>query len=409
MKKQEENEFERISKLLAEELRAGKKLTGKDGALTPLLKQVLESALEGELDEHLQETRADTGNRRNGHTQKNLKTSFGDIEIFPPRDRDGSFDPQTIAKRQRVLPGDLDEKILALYSRGLSYSDIRSQVEEIYGIQVSDGTISAITDRIIPVIREWQSRPLETIYPIIWMDAMHFKVRDEGSVKSKAIYTILGVSLEGRKEILGLYQGESESASFWLQVLSDLSQRGIKDILIASIDNLKGFAEAIESIFPKSEVQLCVIHQIRNSLKYVPWKNQQEFMKDLKAVYKASTKETAEHNLDKLEAKWGKQYPIVFKSWRSNWERLSNYFKYPEPIRRLIYTTNTVEGYHRMVRKVTKSKGAFTSDMAALKLIYLATMNFHKNWQNGIFDWPAILNQLTIIFEDRIFRDDTLK
>lgn len=409
MSKKEDQEFNELSKRLAKELRSGKKLTGKDGAITPLIKQVIEAALEGELDEHIKETKPDSGNRRNGHTQKNLKSSFGDIEIFPPRDREGSFDPQTVAKRQRVLPGDLDEKILALYSRGLSYRDIRSQVEEIYGVQVSDGTISAITDRIIPAVREWQSRPLETLYPIIWMDAMHFKVRDEGSVKSKAIYTILGVDLEGKKEVLGLYQGESESASFWLQVLSDLSQRGIKDILIASIDNLKGFADAIENIFPKSEVQLCVIHQIRNSLKYIPWKNQREFIRDLKTVYKASTKETAEHNLDKLETKWGKQYPIVLRSWRTNWERLSNYFKYPEPIRKLIYTTNTVEGYHRMVRKVTKSKGAFTSETAVLKLVYLATMNFHKRWQNGIRDWPAILNQLTIIFEDRIFRDDTLK
>lgn len=404
-----ESDFNELSKKLAEELRNGKKLTGKNGALTPLLKQVLESALEGELDEHIKETKADKGNRRNGHTQKNLKTSFGDIEIFPPRDREGSFDPQTVSKRQRVLPGDLDEKILALYSRGLSYSDIRSQVEDIYGVQISDGTISAITDRIIPVVREWQNRPLETIYPIIWMDAMHFKVRDEGSVKSKAIYTILGVNLEGKKEVLGLYQGGNESASFWLQVLSDLSQRGIKDILIASIDNLKGFADAIESIFPATEVQLCVIHQIRNTLKYIPWKNQREFMRELKTVYKASNKEIAEHNLDKLETKWSKQYPIVFKSWRANWERLSNYFKYPEPIRRLIYTTNTVEGYHRMVRKVTKSKGAFTSETAVIKLVYLATMNFHKKWQNSIYDWPTILNQLSIIFENRIFRDDTLK
>lgn len=402
MKTEENTKFDQISKMLAEDLRGGKKLTGKDGVLTPLLKRILEASLEGELDDHIKETKEGTGNRRNGHTQKNLKTSFGDIEIFPPRDRDGSFDPQTIAKRQRVLPGDLDEKILSMYSHGSSYSDIRSQVEEIYGIQVSDGTISAITDRVIPVIREWQSRPLDTIYPIIWMDAMHFKVRDEGRVKSKAIYTILGVNLEGKKEVLGLYQGESESASFWLQVLSDLSQRGVKNILIVCIDNLKGFADAIESIFPESEIQLCVIHQIRNSLKYIPWKNQREFMRDLKAVYKASTREIAEHNLDKLEAKWGKQYPIVFRSWRSNWERLSNYFKYPEPIRRLIYTTNTVEGYHRMVRKVTKSKGAFTSDMAVLKLVYLATMNFHKKWDRSIYDWPTILNQLTIIFENRI-------
>jgi putative transposase len=409
MKNQENLNFDQISKILAEELRSGKKLTGKDGVLTPLLKQILESALEGELDEHIQETKPDTGNRRNGHTQKNLKTSFGDLEILPPRDRDGTFDPQTIAKRQRVLPGDLDEKILALYTRGLSYSDIRSQIEDIYGIQVSDGSLSAITDRIIPVIREWQSRPLESIYPIIWMDAMHFKVRDEGTVKSKAIYTILAVNLEGKKEVLGLYQGENESASFWLQVLTDLSQRGIKDILIASIDNLKGFSSAVESMFPKTEVQLCVIHQIRNSLKYIPWKNQREFMRDLKDVYKASTKETAEYNLDKLEAKWGKQYPIVFKSWRANWDHLSNYFKYPEPIRRLIYTTNTVEGYHRMVRKVTKSKGAFTSDTAVIKLVFLATMNFQKKWQNSIYDWPNILNQLTIIFEERISKSDTLK
>jgi transposase-like protein len=241
------------------------------------------------------------------------------------------------------------------------------------------------------------------------MDAMHFKVRDEGTVKSKAIYTILAVNLEGKKEVLGLYQGESESASFWLQVLTDLSQRGIKDILIASIDNLKGFSSAVENMFPKTEVQLCVIHQIRNSLKYIPWKNQREFMRELKDVYKASNKETAEYHLDKLEAKWGKQYPIVFKSWRSNWDRLSNYFKYPEPIRRLIYTTNTVEGYHRMVRKVTKSKGAFTSDTAIIKLVYLATMNFQKKWQNSIYDWPNILNQLTIIFEERISKGDTLK
>ncbi len=409
MKTEENTKFDQISKMLAEELRGGKKLTGKDGVLTPLLKQILEASLEGELDDHIKETKEGTGNRRNGHTQKNLKTSYGDIEIFPPRDRDGSFEPQTVAKRQRVLPGDLEEKILALYSRGLSYSDIRSQIEEIYGLQVSDGTISSITDRVIPLIREWQSRPLETLYPIIWMDAMHFKVRDDGSVRSKAIYTILAVTLEGKKEVLGLYQGESESASFWLQVLSDLSQRGIKDILIASIDNLKGFADAIESIFPKSEVQLCIIHQIRNSLRYIPWKNQREFMRDLKAVYKASTIELAEHNLDKLEEKWGKQYPVVFKSWRSNWDRLSNYFKYPEPIRRLIYTTNTVEGYHRMVRKVTKSKGAFTSDTAVLKLVYLATMNFNKRWDRSIYDWPTILNQLTIIFGNRILRDDTLK
>lgn len=404
----EKFDLDNFKKDLAKKIKEGKGLTGKDGALTPLLKEVIEAAMEGELDEHIKDTKESNSNRRNGHTRKNLKSSLGAFEISTPRDREGSFSPQTMPKRQRVLPGDLDEKILALYSRGLSYRDIRSQIEEIYDVEISDGTISSITDRIIPVIREWQSRPLERIYPIIWMDAMHFKIREEGQVRSRAIYTIMAVNMKGYKEVLGLYQGESESASFWLQVLTDLNYRGVEDILIASIDNLKGFAEAIESVFKKTEVQLCVIHQIRNTLKYIAWKNQKPFMKDLKKVYKASTKEIAEHNLDEMEKEWGKQYPIVFKSWRTNWERLSNYFKYPEPIRKLIYTTNTVEGYHRMVRKVTKSKGAFTSDMAALKLVYLATMNFHKKWNNKIFGWNIIFNQLSIIFEDRIEKNDTV-
>ena len=401
-------DLEEFKKEIARKIREGKGLTGKEGALTPLLKEILEAAMEGEMDEHLKESKEVEENRRNGHTRKNLKSSLGAFELSTPRDRSGSFNPRTIEKRQRVLPGDLDEKILALYSRGMSYRDIRSQMEEIYGIDISEGTISSITDRVIPVIREWQSRPLERLYPIIWMDAMHFKVRDEGQVRSKAIYTILGLNMDGCKEVLGLYQGDSESASFWLQVLSDLQQRGVEDILIASIDNLRGFADAIESIFPEAEVQLCIIHQIRNSIKYVSWKNYREFMRDLKEVYKAGTKEVAENNLDKMEKKWGKQYPVVFKSWRTNWDRLSNYFKYPEPIRRLIYTTNTVEGYHRMVRKVTKSKGAFTSETAVLKLVYLATMNFNERWQNRVWGYPTILNQLTMIFEDRIKTNDTL-
>ncbi len=395
---EEDFNLDDFKKEVARKIREGKGLTGKDGALTPLLKEILEGAMEGEMDQHLRETKEDTGNRRNGYTRKNLKSSLGAFEIATPRDREGSFMPQTIEKRQRVLPGDLDDKILSLYSRGMSYRDIRAQMEEIYGVEISEATISSITDRIIPLIREWQARPLERLYPIIWMDAMHFKIRVEGQVKSKAIYTILGVNMDGHKEVLGLYQGGSESAAFWLQVLNDLKQRGVEDILLASIDNLKGFAEAIESIFPLAEVQLCVIHQIRNSLKYVTWKNQREFMRDLKEVYRANTKEVAEHKLDLLEQRWGKQYPTVIKSWRFNWERLSNYFKYPEYIRRLIYTTNTVEGYHRMVRKVTKSKGAFTSETAALKLVYMATLNFQKKWKQGIKNWPSILNQLMIIF-----------
>lgn len=379
--------WEEFSKEAAELIRQGKPLTGEGGIFSPLIKQVVEAALEGELDSHLSATREQEGNRRNGRTQKNLKSSLGGIEIFTPRDRNGSFEPQTIEKRQTVLPGDLDEKIMGLYGLGMSYKDIQTHLNEMYGLSVSDGVINSITDRVVPAIREWQSRPLERLYAIVWMDAIHFKIREDGRVITKAVYSVLGVNMKGQKEVLGLYLGHNESATFWLQVLNDLNQRGVEDMLIASIDNLNGFAEAIENIFPKSEVQLCVIHQIRNSMKYIPWKNYREFMKDLKKVYQAGTLELAEYYLDELDQKWGEKYPVVIKSWRSNWSRLSQYFKYPEQIRRLIYTTNTVEGYHRMVRKVTKTKGAFTSDTAMLKLVYLATLNFQKKWVNNLRDW----------------------
>ena len=332
---------------------------------------------------------------------------MGGLEIFTPRDRNSSFEPQIIEKGQRVLPGDLDEKIVGLYGLGMSYSDIQSHMADMYGLSVSDGLINTSTDKIIPVVREWQARPLERLYCMIWMDAMHFKVREEGRVITKAVYTVLGVNLRGEKEILGLYVGDHESATFWMQVLSDLNQRGVEDILITSIDNLRGFAEAIESVFPKTEVQLCVVHQIRNTLKYVNWKHSRELIRDLKTVYRATTQELAEHNLDQFEEKWGQKYPKAVEGWRRNWDRLSHYFKYPAPIRKLIYTTNTVEGYHRMVRKVTKSKGAFTSETAVVKLIYLATINFQKRWQNRILGWPTMLNQLSIYFEDRILKSDT--
>jgi transposase-like protein len=404
----EKIEWEEFSKRAAELIREGKPLTGEGGVFSPLIKQVVEAALEGELDSHLTETRKGTKNRRNGRTQKNLKSSLGGIEIFSPRDRNGSFEPQTIEKRQTMLPRDLEDKILGLYGLGMSYSDIQTHLTEMYGLTVSDGTINAITDRIIPAIREWQSRPLERLYAIVWMDAIHFKIREDGRVITKAVYTILGVNLKGEKEVLGLYIGQNESASFWLQVLTDLSQRGVGDILIASIDNLRGFADAIENIFPKTEVQLCIIHQIRNSMKYIPWRHYREFVRDLKQVYKASSLELAEHNLDLLDKKWGKQYPAAVQSWRTNWTRLSQYFKYPEPIRRLVYTTNTVEGYHRMIRKITKSKGAFTSDMAMLKLVYLATIQFNKRWINNLRDWPLIITQLFIYFENRIYESDTV-
>lgn len=401
--------WDEFSQEAAKRIRLGHSLTGEGGIFTPLIKQVVEAALEGELDDHLIQTRSTESNRRNGHTQKNLKSSLGGIEIFAPRDRTGTFEPQTIEKRQTMLPGDLENKILGLYGLGMSYSDIQSHLNEMYGLSVSDGVINSITDRVIPAIREWQTRPLERIYAIVWLDAIHFKIREDGRVVTKAVYSVLGVNLKGQKEVLGLYVGQNESASYWLQVLTDLKQRGIEDILIASIDNLRGFGDAIENIFPKTEVQLCIVHQIRNSIKYIPWKHYREFLKDLKPVYKASSLELAEHNLDMLEQKWGKQYPVVIQSWRTNWVRLSQYFKYPEPIRRLVYTTNTVEGYHRMIRKVTKSKGAFTSDMAMLKLVYLATIQFNKRWVKNLRDWPIIFNQIFIYFENRIIDTDTVQ
>jgi putative transposase len=400
--------LEEFSKKAAELIKQGKPLTGENGVFTPLIKQVLEAALEGEMDVHLKQTRKSKGNRRNGYGSKNLKSSVGLFEILTPRDRNSNFEPQTVGKRQTILPGDLDEKILGLYGLGMSYIDMQSHLSEMYGIDVSDGVLNSITDRVIPAIREWQSRPLERLYSVIWMDAIHFKIREDSRVITKAVYSILGVNMKGEKEILGLYLGHNESASFWLQVLSDLSQRGIEDILIACIDNLKGLGDAIENIFPKAEVQLCIIHQIRNSMKYLPKKHYSEFSKEIKKVYKASTLELAEYNLNELEQKWGMQYPKVMESWRNNWFRLSQYFKYPEPIRRIIYTTNAVEGYHRMVRKVTKSKGAFTSDMAMLKLVYLATLQFQKRWKTNILQWNSILNTLFIIFENRIQESDTV-
>ena len=400
--------WDEFSKEAAELLRQGKPLTGDNGIFTPLIKQVIEASLEGEMDEHLAQTRKSKKNRRNGHAQKNLKSSLGGIEIFTPRDRDSSFEPLTIEKRQTMLPKDLEDKILGLYGLGMSYSDIQAHLQEMYGVYVSDGSINAITDRIIPAIRDWQNRPLERLYAIVWMDAIHFKIRSDGSVVTKAVYSILGVNIKGNKEVLGIYLGDNESATFWLQVLSDLKQRGVEDILIASIDNLKGFGDAIENIYPKTEVQLCIVHQLRNSLKFVPWKNYKKVLADLKSVYQATTLDLAEYNLDLFEQKWGKQYPMIIKSWRTNWNRLSQYFKYPQPIRKLIYTTNTVEGYHRMIRKTTKSKGAFTSDMAMLKLVYLATIQFNRRWQTGIYGWTTIITQLMLYFESRIIESDTL-
>jgi putative transposase len=287
----------------------------------------------------------------------------------------------------------------------MSYNDMAAHLQEIYGLEISNATLSAITDKIIPTVKEWQARPLENVYPIVWLDAIHYKIRENGKVTSKAVYTILGVNIEGRKEVLGLYISENEGANFWLQVLTDISNRGVNDILIACVDGLKGFPEAIETIFPQTEVQLCVVHQIRNSLRYVGSKNQKEFMADLKLVYKAVNKDIAESELDNLDNKWNDKYPIVIKSWRNNWERLSHFFKYPEDIRRIIYTTNTIEAVHRQFRKLTKTKGSFPNQNSLLKLLYMGIQNASKKWTMPVQNWSLTISQLAIFFEGRLDKE----
>jgi transposase-like protein len=400
---QEESPFDFASALKS--IQEGKPLLGAAGILTPLIKALTEAALEGELDSHL--GREVSANRRNGKSQKTIKSLNGSFELRTPRDRDGTFSPQLIKKHQTSLNDEIEQKIIAMYGMGLSYQDIAVHLRDLYGLEVSSGTLSAVTDKIIQTVKEWQARPLESIYPIVWLDAIHYKIRENGKVASKAVHTILGVNLEGRKEVLGLYISEHEGANFWLQVLTDLSHRGVKDILIACVDGLKGFPEAIEALFPNTEVQLCVVHQIRNSLKYVGSKNQKEFMADLKRVYKASSKDLAESELDVLADKWSDKYPIVIKSWRSNWERLSQFFKYPEDIRRIIYTTNTIEAVHRQFRKLTKTKGAFPNQDSLLKLLYLGIQNATKKWTMPVQNWSQTLSQLAIFFEGRM--DQELK
>lgn len=401
-KKEEQFNLEEIKRKALEQFRSGKSLYGKDGAFAPMLKSFLESALEGELDSHLDDDERKEGNRKNGKTSKTIQTSDGPVELETSRDRNATFEPELVKKRETVLADTLEKKILGMYGLGMSFRDISSHLKEMYDADISHSTLSAITDRIIPTIKEWQARPLESVYCIVWLDAMHYKVKDQGRIVARAVYHILGINLEGRKELIGMYVSESEGSNFWLGVLSDLRNRGVEDILIASIDNLKGFAEAIQSTFPKAEIQSCIVHQIRNSIKYVASKDQKPFLSDLKEVYQASTKELAEQQLDALDQKWGKKYPLVINSWRNNWSKLSTYFKYDPAIRKLIYTTNTIEGFHRQVRKVTKTKGAFPSDTALLKLIYLAYLNIRKKWTQPLQNWSLTISQLAIWFKDRL-------
>lgn len=369
--------------------------------------EMLENGLEGELDDELGYTKYDYRNKdgensRNGYSKKTLKTSFGETEIKVPRDRDGEFEPQLVKKNQTTLTGDIEEKILSMYAKGMTTSDIEAYIQDIYGLECSDSTISRITDKILPVVREWQSRPLEEIYAVVFMDAIHFHVRSEGQIVKKAVYIAIGINMNGLKEVLGMWVGENESAKFRLSVMNGLKNRGLQDILIACVDGLTGFPAAIEAVYPKTEIQQCVIHQIRNTTRFVSYKDIKALMADLKKVYAAIDEQTALAELENFDEKWGNKYPKIAISWRDNWANLSTYFKYPQEVRTLIYTTNAIEGFNRQLRKVTKNKGVFPTDDSLLKMLYLAMMDITKKWTGKRREWGQIHSQLEIFFADRL-------
>jgi len=384
----------------------GRPLLGEGGIFTDMVKRIVQASLKGEMQHHL-EGEDQEGNRRNGYTHKTVKTSGGQVEIATPRDRAGTFEPKIIGKRERVLNDELDKKILSMYSLGLSYSSISSHMREIYGVETNDALINAVTDTVIEELRAWQTRLLESIYSIVWLDAAFFKIKHEGAVRNRAVYTVLGVDMEGRKDVLGMYIQESEGARHWLSVMSDLQQRGVKDILFACTDNLKGFEEAIAAVFPHTHVQGCIVHQIRNSLRYVSYKDARAVIADLKTIYKACDEKAALEAFKAFADKWEERYPMVVESWRTNWVRLTTFLRFPEAIRKLIYTTNIIEGYHAQLRKVTKTKRVFDGDMAVLKLLYLVQQRIaREKWQNPMLNWRPINLSLEIMFKERLRPDD---
>ena len=381
--------------------------TDVNSIMRDMMSVILEGALDEELEQELGYSKYDyrnkkTNNSRNGHSQKTMHTSYGDMQIDVPRDRNGEFEPQIIKKYQNTITQDMEEKIISMYAKGMTTADIESHMKDLYDIDISDSTISRITDKIMPVVKEWQERPLETIYAAVFMDAIHYHVRSEGRIVKKAVYIALGVDMDGHKDILGMYIGENESAKFWLSVLNGLKNRGVEDILIVCVDGLNGFPQAIEAVYPEEEVQHCIIHQIRNTTKFVSYKDIKELMADLKLVYTAATEEIALNELELFNDKWGKKYPKIYKSWNDNWATLSTYFKYPESVRKLIYTTNAIEGFNRQLRKVTKSKAVFPTDNSLLKMLYLATMDITQKWTGRRQDWGEIRSQLEIYFEERL-------
>jgi putative transposase len=400
----QEINWESAGEEIVNAFRNGGSLLGRGGALTPLIKKLLEATLEGEMEAHLSDdTKKIPGNRRNGKSYKTVQTESGRFELETPRDRECSFEPQVVKKRQTLVHPSLEAKVLGLFGAGMSHQDIGSHIKELYDTDISPASISAITDKLLPVINEWRGRPLQKVYPIVFLDAMFFKVKGEdGHYDTRCLYNVLGIDQEGKKEVLGFYMADTEGARFWLGVLSDLKTRGVEDILIACIDGLKGFPEAIQTVYPKTHIQLCVVHQIRHSLKYVCSQDQRAFMADLKKVYQASSKELAEQALLELDTTWGTKYPVVLRSWTDKWEQLSTYFGFTSEVRRLIYTTNPIEGLHRQIRKFTKAKASFSSQNALFKQVYTAIRNIEKKWSSPIQNWAMTIQQLAIAFPGRV-------
>ena len=375
-------------------------------AVRDLFASTMQGILEAELETELGYAKHDaknkaTENSRNGHSRKTLTSEYGEVEIAIPRDRQGEFEPEIVKKHQTKTTG-VEEQVIALYARGVSTRDIQSHLQHLYGVEVSPTLISNITDKLLPLIKEWQNRPLQTVYTVVFLDAIHYKVKQEGRVVNKASYMVIGIDLEGCKDVLGMWVGENESSKFWLTVLNELKGRGVEDILVTCVDNLTGFSEAISACYPKTDIQKCVVHQIRNCLKYVSYKDYKAVTAALKPIYQANTEEAARAELDRFEEVWGEKYPVVVRSWRNNWDELSTFFCYPVEMRKLIYTTNMIESYHRQLRKVTKGKSIFPTDEALLKMLYLATMDVTKKWTMRIQNWGPILSQLSIYFGERI-------
>ena len=376
-----------------------------------IMRDMMSVLLEGVLDEELNEElgyskydyrNKETDNSRNGHSRKTMRTSYGDMDIAIPRDRKGEYEPQLIPKYQNTVTQDMEEKIISMYAKGMTTGDIEAHLKELYDLDISDSTISRITDKIMPLVKEWQERPLQEIYAVVYMDAIHYHVRSEGRIVKRAVYIALGIDMDGKKDVIGMYVGENEGAKFWLSIINGLKNRGVQDILIACVDGLNGFPQAIEAVYPKTEIQQCIIHQIRNTTNYVSYKDLKKLMADLKMVYAAPDEAAALEELESFGKKWNSKYPKIYKSWSERWATLSTYFKYPNEVRKLIYTTNAIEGFNRQLRKVTKSKTVFPSDDSLLKMLYLATMDITKKWTGRRRDWSQIRAQLEIYFEERL-------